>query len=589
MCGIFGYSGNEDSLQHVLNGLKNLEYRGYDSWGIASIQKDKINILKDVGTVNTKQNIFKKSKIAIGHTRWATHGGVTVTNAHPHLSTDNTFALVQNGIVENYSKLKKQLTKDGYKFNSETDTEVIVRLIEKNISKGLELKEAMVKSFKQLQGRNTILVVNNQGEIYAIRNGSPLVVGVDDKQTFIASDTLSFSKYTNKIIYVDDYDMITISKKKIDIFNIKTNKKKDIQVEEVSEQIEDISKDGYDHFMLKEIVEQKESIKRITKYTQEDLKDFVKEIKKANTIYTVGAGTAGFAAGQIAYYLRNIANISSLDVRSYDYKNFNNTITSKDVILCISQSGETADTIEAINLAKEKGCKILSIVNMEGSTLGRISDHTLFTKSGPEICVASTKAFTAQVTLGYLISKTIQGKYTEGVEEISKLARDIANMFLEKNFEHIKELVKEIYKKEHFFILGKGQNTYIALEGALKIKEISYKHFEGFSAGELKHGVIALVEKGTPVFSILSDDGDMKDMLSSTQEVKARGAYTVGIGNPKFSKESCFDFYISTIKENELNALANVIPFQLISYFLALRLGNNIDRPRNLAKSVTVK
>jgi glucosamine--fructose-6-phosphate aminotransferase (isomerizing) len=589
MCGIFGYSGKENSFQRVLEGLKNLEYRGYDSWGIASIEKNKISIIKDVGDVDIKQKVSSTSRTSIGHTRWATHGGVTVNNAHPHLSTNSEFALVQNGIVENFSQLKKMLEKENFIFKTDTDTEVIVRLIELYLKKDNSLKQSIVEAFKKLHGRNTIMVIDNKGKIYAIRNGSPLVLGIGDDNTFIASDILSFSKYTNQVIYIEDYDMIEVENNNIKIFNLKDNKEKDIHIESVSEHLEDISKDGYDHFMLKEIVEQRECIKRITKYKESDFKIIVNLIRKSNTTYVVGAGTAGFAAGQIAYFLRNISNTNAIDIRSYDFKNYLSILNKKDLIITISQSGETADTIEAINWAKEKGCKIVSIVNMEGSTLSRISDHTIYTKSGPEICVASTKAFTSQVTLGYLISKTVNNEYSDGIQNILSISKDISNMFTEKNFNRIKKLVKKIKEKEHFFILGKGQNTYIALEGALKIKEISYKHFEGFSAGELKHGVIALVEKGTPVFSIISNDSDSKDMISSSEEVHARGAFTIGVGDPKFNNLKCFDYYIPTVRNNDLSCISNVIPFQLISYFLSLDIGNNIDKPRNLAKSVTVK
>ncbi len=589
MCGIFGYSGKENSFQRVLEGLKNLEYRGYDSWGIASIENDNISIIKNIGDVDIKQKGSSTSKTSIGHTRWATHGGVTVNNAHPHLSTDKSFALVQNGIVENFSQLKKKLEKENFIFKTDTDTEVIVRLIELYLKKNNSLKESIIEAFKKLHGRNTIMVIDNMGKIYAIRNGSPLVLGIGDDNTFIASDILSFSKYTNQIVYIEDYDLIEVENNNIKIFNLKDNKEKDIHIESVSEHLEDISKDGYEHFMLKEIIEQRECIKRITKYKESDLKIVVDLIKKSNTTYVIGAGTAGFAAGQIAYFLRNISNTNAIDIRSYDFKNYLTILNKKDLIITISQSGETADTIEVVNWAKEKGCKIVSIVNMEGSTLSRISDHTIYTKSGAEICVASTKAFTSQVALGYLISKTVNNEYVDGIENILSISKDISHMFTEKNFNKIKKLVKKIKEKEHFFLLGKGQNTYIALEGALKIKEISYKHFEGFSAGELKHGVIALVEKGTPVFSIISNDSDSKDMISSSEEVHARGAFTVGVGDIKFNNLKCFDYYIPTVRNNDLSCISNVIPFQLISYFLSLQLGNNIDKPRNLAKSVTVK
>jgi glucosamine--fructose-6-phosphate aminotransferase (isomerizing) len=310
-------------------------------------------------------------------------------------------------------------------------------------------------------------------------------------------------------------------------------------------------------------------------------------------VYLLGAGTAGFAAGQIAYFLRTIANVDAMEIKSYEFKSYLPVISSKDLIIAISQSGETADTIEPLEVLKKKGCKIASIVNMYGTTISRMSDYEYYTNAGPEICVASTKVFTAQSAWGYLLSMTLVGKHKAAKRNLKKLSKSLDEIFTKKSFSYIKnKICKTLIDKEHFFILGKGENASIAYEGALKIKEISYKHVEGFSAGELKHGVIALIEKGTPVIGIIPSEEhkeDHKDLISGMEQVKARGALTIGIGAPEYAGLEIFDYYISTPQINTLGSIANVIPFQLISYFLSVLLGNNIDKPRNLAKSVTVK
>ena len=593
MCGIVGYIGKQNSSQIVLEGLKNLEYRGYDSWGIAVNDKDGIEVFKKVGEINiTKDKLpLPKTTSSIGHTRWATHGGVNYTNAHPHYSTKKDFILAQNGIVENYQRLKTKLTTKGFQFNTQTDTEVIVRLIENKRKNSRILRDAVRKAFNKLEGRNTIILLDSSknNHIIAVRNGSPLVLGIDKDGIFLASDALAFAKYTKDVVFLDNFDLVEIESSKFNIYDAKTGKKKDYEVAKLNNKINGVSKGKYDHFMFKEIVEQKDTIPKASNFKLEELKPILKAVKDADKVYVTGAGTAGFASGQIAYYLRNIANIDALDVRAYDFETFLPILNKKDLVIAVSQSGETADTIEILEFAKDLGCKLGCIVNVEGSTIHRMCDYKYLSNAGPEICVASTKVFTSQCTFGYLVAKSLVGKYKEAEMYIRELSDGLNEYFNDKTFDHIKKLAQKIKNDEHFFVLGKGQNTYISLEGALKVKEISYKHFEGFSSGELKHGVIALVEDNTPVFSIISDDEDSKDIISASEEVKARGAFTVGVGDIKFEKESCFKYFVPTVSNKELSSLANVIAFQLLSYFLANSLNRNIDKPRNLAKSVTVK
>ncbi len=588
MCGIFGYMGNSNAQSIIHHGLKRLEYRGYDSWGISVIEDGKIHTDKNTGEIPKQYIPQKSSNIGIGHTRWATHGGVTITNAHPHYSSDMSFSLAQNGIVENYISLKTMLIKNGYTFSTEVDTEVIVKLIEDHLSNSQNLKQALISSFKQLEGRNTVILLDSKSnQIYAIRNGSPLILGIGEEDIYIASDPLAFNQYCKKIVEIDNGELVEIEYKQYKIFDISNNK----YINRVPKSIDyldtEVSKGIYDDYMIKEIIEQKHTILTATQYTQKDLLTLITQIKKSNTVYTIGAGTAGYSADQVAYYLRKISNIKAISVKPYEIESYIELIDKDDTVLAFSQSGETADTLEVIETLKQKGTYISSVINMPSSTLERLSDSVYMSNAGSEICVASTKVFTSQISFGYLLAMCLADKYSLAKKELSTLSSNLEIFFSKQMLKKIENISKELVKQEHFFILGKGQNFHIAQEGALKIKEISYKHFEGFAAGELKHGVIALIEKGTPVISIISNDENKKDLISATQQVKARGALTIGIGDKQ--EENCFDFFIEVPDTDTLKSISNVIPLQLLSYYISKKLGNNIDKPRNLAKSVTVK
>jgi len=589
MCGIFGYMGQSNAPYIIHQGLKRLEYRGYDSWGISTIEGERIVTKKDTGHIPEKISLKTDStKIGIGHTRWATHGGVTITNAHPHYSTDRSFVLAQNGIVENYTELKESLEKLGYIFDTQVDTESIVKLVEHELKIAKTLKKALIRAFKQLEGRNTVILLDSKhNQILAIRNGSPLILGVKEKDIYLASDPLAFNQYCREIVEINNGEMIEIKNGKYKLFDIKGGKYINRKPREEKLLEIDVDKDKYEHYMIKEIVEQQHTLLKATEYTLKELKPLLKRLKETKNIYTIGAGTAGFSADQIAYYLRKIGKKNAISIKSYETESYLETITPSDTVIAISQSGETADTLEAIEFLKERGVYIASIINMPGSTLSRLSDSFFMSNAGSEICVASTKVFTSQISFGYLLSKALVGEYKDAKKELRNISNNLEYFFSKKIFKQIEKITKVLKNKEHFFVLGKGQNFHIAQEGALKVKEISYKHFEGFAAGELKHGVIALIEKGTPVISIVSNDSNLKDLISATQEVKARGALTIGIGDKQ--NTDFFDYFIEVAKSNDLKAISNVIPFQLISYYLAKELGNNIDKPRNLAKSVTVK
>ncbi|MCL4365873.1 glutamine--fructose-6-phosphate transaminase (isomerizing) [Patescibacteria group bacterium] len=594
MCGIFGYSGSRNAPEVILEGLKRLEYRGYDSWGIAVVA-DQINLSKKVGAIGDlgTVNNLPKSKVGIGHTRWATHGGISETNAHPHFSTDKSFALAQNGIVENYQNLKSKLQKKGYKFKTETDTEVIVRLIEEKLktAKGLPagrqgLQEAVRQAFLALEGRNTIIILSKDGEIIAARNGSPLVVGIKEGEVFFSSDTLSFAPYVSSIIVVENGQMAHYDGK-ISVVDIKSNKVLPHRFEKIRFKSSKVDKEGYKHFMIKEIQESPYVINQVLNQDLEVFQEFAETLKKAGNIYTIGSGTAGIAASQIAFYLRTFGKINAQSVIGADIYDYYDLLTKDDLIIAPSQSGETADVLEVLEIAKKKGVKIASYVNMPGSTMGRISDFKFEAHAGPEICVMSTKVFTSQIAWGYLVSKIAQGRAEEGQKNLRLLAGEL-DIYLNTGGNHtaIKKLAKILAKSNDIFLLGKYQNFNIVKEGMVKIIEGSYIHAHGIPAGDLKHYAITLMEKGVPVIVVVSEDVAKDDVINAVNQVKARGATVIGISS---KPHGGFDHYIQVPDTVETSAIMNTIPLQLLSYYMAVELGHNVDKPRNIAKSVTVK
>ena len=605
MCGIFGYVGKKNAPEVILVGLKRLEYRGYDSWGIAVVAGE-ITVDKRVGAIgdilpasNPSTPLgtgfqFPTSKIGIGHTRWATHGGITETNAHPHLSSDKSFALAQNGIVENYASLKADLIKKGYKFQTETDTEVIVRLIEEKVktashlrSGNVELEEAVRMAFLELEGRNTVIILTKDNQLIALRNGSPLVVGINGKEIFFSSDTLSFAPFVDKVLVVDNGQLVTSKDGQVNLYDIQNGKTLPYQLEKINFETTKVDKEGYEHFMLKEIHESPYVINQVINGDGNLYKDFIKAIKKARNVYTIGSGTAGVAASQIAFYLRVFGGIKAVSVIGADIYDYFNLLKKDDLIIAPSQSGETADVLEVLEIAKKKGVKIASYVNMPGSTMSRMSDFAFMANAGPEICVMSTKVFTSQIGWGYLVSKVISGKSAECKVNLKKLA-DEMEIYLNTKTNHqmLRSLAKRLIKKKDIFLLGKYQNFNIIKEGMIKMIEGAYIHAHGIPAGDLKHYAITLMEKGVPVIVCVSEDVSKDDVLNAVNQVKARGAEVIGIAPKKHEK---FDYFLKVPDTGETSAIMNIIPLQLLAYYMAVELGNNVDKPRNIAKSVTVK
>lgn len=591
MCGIFAYVGNKsNAAEIVFEGLKRLDYRGYDSWGVAVNSKNQLIIEKKAGKTGDMSDIasLPKGTVALAHTRWATTGAVNQINAHPHFSSDKSFALAQNGIVENFDELKKKLVKKGYTFISQTDTEVIVRLIEENYKKTKNLQSAMRQAFLQLEGRNTIILIKDTGEIYAARNGSPLVVGLNSKskEIFISSDTLSFASLADKMIAIDNGEMVIV-KDDVSLFDIKTGKKIKRPQEKITIQSSKVDKEGYAHFMIKEIHETPFVINQLVRQERSLYERLSTAIKKAKTVYIIGSGTTGLAAAQIAYYLRHFAGINAVSLVGADAREYYDLFAKGDLLIAPSQSGETADVLEVLEYAKSKDVKIASIVNMPGSLMTRMSDFKFMCQAGAEICVMSTKVFVSHIAWGYLIAKTVAGKFDLGKRELSNLSKEMERYLKnKKNHEAIRKVSRHLQSKQHIFLLGKSQNFQIIREGMVKIIEAAYKHAHAMPAGDLKHYAITLMEKGVPVIVVLSNDEVKTDVNTAINEVKLRGAEVIAVAP---NTQDNFDFYLHVPDTGETSALMSVLPLQILAYHMAVALGNNVDKPRNIAKSVTVK
>ena len=580
MCGIVGIvSKKEFSCKELIDMLKRLEYRGYDSAGIAIIGSE-LFIDKSVGKISELEKRIDKNKlgtVGISHTRWATTGAVTQENSHPHADCKKDIVVVHNGIVENYVELKKDLKKEGHKFVSETDTEIIPHLIEENMNLGWE--KAVEKTTKSLQGRNAFVAVSIKHGAAAYKNGSPLVIGVDKDRFYISSDALPFLDNTRKVIFLDDGDLAFIGN------DVKLNNKK-TEIREIDWSIEKAQKGDYPHFLIKEIMEQPIAIESAATQNDEKIREIASMINKSFGSFFIACGTASYAALAASYFFSKIAKKHINFSVASEFPLQKHFLTDRSLVIAISQSGETADTLEAIKTAKEKDAKIVGIVNVPGSTHMRQSDYCLLTNAGPEMAVCSTKAFTSQLSVALLLAYAAGGKLEEGKRLLKNTSERIRKMLTEEYLEKIKLLANKIAQKEHIYIIGKGFNYPIALEAALKVKEVSYIHAEGFASGELKHGVIALIEEGTPCIAVVANDETKQDVLTGVAEIKLRGGYIIGIAP---ENNEIFDYWLRVPEAGNASPIVNVIPTQLLAYYLALERGCDPDYCRNLAKSVTVK
>ena len=592
MCGIFAYIGPQSNApETVIAGLKRLEYRGYDSWGLAFKTDSGIRIEKEVGKIgdiNDKKLNLPPSNLAIGHSRWATHGGVNKKNAHPHATENKEIVLIHNGIFENYLEVKKDLKKKGHKFVSETDTEVIAHLIEE-YKKTHDFKESVRLATHDIEGRYAIVVIEKDSDtLIAARKGSPMIIGVGQAKNefYIASDIPAFLPYTKKVNYLDDNQMVVISKNGIQFFDSLKNASIEKRVIEIEWKTESAEKGDYAHFMIKEIMEQKETLDRAINQDPKIIEEVAKEIKKAYGTYLIGCGTAGKVCMVAEYLFAKIAKKHVNFSFGSEFSNHQEFLTNKSLMIAVSQSGETADTLEAIEIAKKKGVKIVSIVNVENSTMARMSDIVIPIKVGPEKAVASTKATTAQLAILTLLAYACDGGINMGKQLLIATASQINEMLNPRYADYIHRVATKIKDIESMYIIGRGANYPIALESAIKLQEVSYIHAEGFAGGELKHGPIALITNNTPVIALVANDDNKKEILSNATEVKARGGYIIGI-SPE--NHPVFDFWIRVPDTGYTSPIVNIIPVQILAYQLAVLRQNDPDMPRNLAKSVTVK
>jgi len=588
MCGIFAYTGKAKQAQNlVFNGLKNLEYRGYDSWGIAAIANDnKIQVVKKTGKIGNSAINNIDSTMAIGHTRWATHGGVTVKNAHPHLDCTGSLALIHNGIIENYDQIKNSLLKSGHRFLSETDSEVAVHLIEE-YQKKLGFEEAVIAAFKEFQGLNAIIVMNADARVFAAaKNGSPLIVGKGRGENFLASDAHALLPYTRNIYFMEDGEAVFVDDKKISVYTLSDYQQKSVNFTTLDWRQDKTDRGHYPHYMIKEIHDQVKILEYITGHQDEGIKKFSDLISKSFGTYLVGCGTAAYASLAGTYIFSKIAKFHLNFSVASEFGYLVDFLTEKSLVIALSQSGETIDLIDAVRKAKKKGARIAALVNNLGSTLYRSADYKLLLNAGVEKAVVSTKAFTAKLAHLILIAYNLAGKLEEGKKVIRESVA-AASRILEYDYQKkVRNLADKLANQDHIYIIGRGVSYPVALETALKIKEASYIHAEGFAGGELKHGVIALISKGTPCMAILADDETYSDTLSGVMEMKARGGYMIGLGS---NNQQIFDEFLQIPDCGIATVIPNIIIGQLIGYYLAVKKGLDPDKPRNLAKSVTVK
>lgn len=615
MCGIVGYIGHRKAYPIIINGLKRLEYRGYDSAGIVLSTKEGFEIVKTKGKVSDLEDksssLDQTPTTGIGHTRWATHGIPNDVNSHPHLSNNGRIALVHNGIIENYEPIKKLLIEKGYIFKSDTDTEVLVNFIQMfQEEQNLNLREAIRLALNEVVGAYAIAVLDNQdsNSIVVARLGSPLAIGIGEEDFFVASDASPFIEFTKDAIYLEDGDMASIRLgEEVTINTIHNNEPVSLDIQELKLNIEAIEKGGYEHFMLKEIYEQPRSIRNAMRgrllveegiIKMAGVWDNQNRFLSAKRIIIVACGTS-YHAGLVAeYMLEDFARIPVEVEYASEFRYRNPIINESDVVIAISQSGETADTLAALKLAKDKGAFIFGINNVVGSSIARITDAGAYIHAGPEIGVASTKAFTAQLTILALIALKLgkkkgelsEEKYRDLTRELDRIPELVEKVL--KDCEGKIDAIAEKYKESHNAIyLGRGYNYPSALEGALKLKEISYIHAEGYPAAEMKHGPIALLDEDMPVIVIATKGGSYEKVVSNVQEAKSRSARIIAVvseGDKQIVALADDHIFIPDIAE-EFTPILAAIPLQLLSYWIAVKLGRNVDQPRNLAKSVTVE
>jgi glucosamine--fructose-6-phosphate aminotransferase (isomerizing) len=593
MCGIVGYVGDSPAAPVIFEALKNLEYRGYDSYGFATLHDSRLWVEKNKGKISDLDfgSISEKLPgfVGIGHSRWATHGIPSKDNAHPHANADGSIIVVHNGIIENYQELRNGLKNRGHVFRSDTDTETIPHMIEE--FSGLGFEEAVRMSVMRLKGRYAMVALSSRSEkMIGVRRGSPLIIGAnpEKKEYFIASDIPAFLNHTNRVMYLDDDEMVIIDRKSRNIRFRDLSGNRDVKKRliDIGWDAEQAEKNGFEHFMIKEIMEQKDTIRKALEQKDDDIRKIAGDINGAFGTFFTGCGTAGNVCLAGEYIFSKVANKHINFIVSSEFPNYHHFLTGKTLLIAISQSGETADVMEAVEAAKKKGVRIISIVNVMGSSLDRKSDYSFHIRAGPEKAVASTKAATSQLALITLLAYASAGKLDEGKRLLVETASKVNDMLNPRYERHIRKLAERIKDEENIYIIGRSLNYPMALESAIKIQEVSYIHAQGFAGGELKHGPLALIDKGTPCIVLVAEDEVKDDIISNAVEIKSRGGYIIGIAP---ENNEVFDYWIRVPDVGNASPVVNIIPVQILAYHLAVLRGFNPDYPKNLAKSVTVK
>ena len=591
MCGIFGYVGTPtDTGEMVLDALRKLEYRGYDSWGVGVGINGNIEIEKQIGKIGTTTVDFPESEIGFGHTRWATHGGVTQVNAHPHADPTGRFAVIHNGIIENFQSLRAQIEAKGQSLLSETDTEVVVHLVADQLlesSNPFDTVEAVANVFRQLEGFNAIILLDRAtNTLTSVKNVSPLVIGQGPDGSYVASDQIALVEYADKIAFPDDRIVVQLGQARVDAYDIDTLRQVELDWRKPEIQIFHPDLSGYPDFLLKEISEQPDVIRRVATEMREDAKRLAEEIHNSYGTFLIGCGTASYAALTGSYLFSRIARRHVNFVVGSEFTYQEHFLTDRSLVCALSQSGETIDILQSVMSATQRGARIAALVNVAGSTLDRTADISIQLRAGPELSVLSTKAYTAKVALLLLTAYALDNRIADGEELLFQAADAIEGYLHPDSTDRIRGVASQFRVSRSLFTIGRGLSYPTALEAALKIKEVSYIHAEGFAGGELKHGVIALIEENTPCIVIAPRDETYNDIISGATELKSRGGYIIGI-SPE--EDPVFDLHIPVDDAGDANPLVTVVPAQILGRELAVARGLDPDRPRNLAKSVTVK
>jgi glutamine---fructose-6-phosphate transaminase (isomerizing) len=588
MCGVFGYVGQQTDVgETILTALKTLEYRGYDSWGLALSTPEDLVVHKDVGRINGHVRSFPTSTQGIGHTRWATHGGVAAVNSHPHLDCLRRIAVVHNGIIENHVDLRAQLLQRGHRLKSETDSDVVAHLVEEELATGSDLRYAVAKVFGLLEGYNAVVVMDRlQQQFAAAKLVSPLVLGRSARGSTVASDAIALNGHADELIYLEDDQLAILNAESVSVFERASMSRISPVPVTQQDQRESIDLGRYPDFLSKEVAQQPAALRRLIRDGREEIENLAEAIATAKTVILTGCGTAGNAALAGAYFFDEICGRAVTMIPASEFRYRSRTLDSDSLVVALSQSGETVDVLEAMSVAERCGARLAAIVNTPMSTLDRAMDTRVLLRAGVEQCVLATKSYTAMLATLLLAAHAIDSRWSTGADLVLQAADAIELMLVNGSRDRIKEVATGVAAAEHLFVIGRGLHYPSALEAALKIKEVSYIHAEGFAAGELKHGVIALVEAGTPCVVLAPNDGTTTDVLSGAAELRSRGGYIIGVG---VSDQGVFDEFIQVPDAGIATAIVEAVPGQLLGYFAALARGNDPDRPRNLAKSVTVK